>query len=223
LLEKKFYDEGVAGKDRKVFATWLFNLIAKKTEKKSLLQPFIDHVKTRKAPFNDVSELLSIPEFSECFHDTLFYTKQENKSDQQQKSQKIFLTDIFTVVSESDVIQPWLLSPSVCALLDIQLPASQYNHEDKKEEKKIDLSSFKQKPEWSKDWEKGLQARYGVPFDKIPEEMQNFFAGDFSATVFSVIIEVVYENVAVKLFVYLKQKRLPDGSITYDVIKIYQV
>ncbi len=222
LLQKKFYDEGVAGKDRKVFATWLFTKIAKITGKKSLLQPFVDHVKNRKAPFNDVVELLSIPEFSECFGDAVFYAHHEKK-DTEQSTEKIFLTDLFTVVNESDVIQPWLLSPSVCALLDIQSKVDEHHKEEKKEDKKIDLSSFKQNSDWSKDWEKSLQSKYGVSFDKIPEEMQNFFAGDFSATVFSVIIEVVYESIVVKLFVVLKQKRLPDGSITYDVIKIYQV
>ena len=230
LVSKKFYDEGIEGKDRKIFATWLFEKIAKITEKPSLLQPFVEHMKQRKAPLNDVTELLVIKEFSDCFEQAVFYGQQskaqESKSkDKDKKSKKLFLTDLFTVACENDTIQPWLLSPSVCALLDM---AQKNDKKDKndildKKEEKIDLSSFKQQQDWQKDWDAALKPLYGVSYDKIPESVRGILAPSFQATVFSVLASVFNENMTVQVFAILKQKRLPDGAVVYDVIKTYQV
>jgi hypothetical protein len=229
LVNKKFYDEGVTGKDQKVFATWLFEKIAKITEKPSLLQPFIEHVKHRKVPFNDVTELLAIKEFATCFSQTVFYEPEQPNTSPDKKIQKLFLTDIFTVASESDTIQPWLLSPSVCVLLDIAQKGSKHEASEKKEETKVDLSSFKQQADWQKDWDVGLKPLYDVSFDKIPEPVRSMLSTQFSVTVFSMLATVAKEavegenNMTVRIFAILKQKKLPDSSIIYDVIKIYQV
>ena len=229
LVDKKFYNEGIEGKDRKVFATWLFNKIAQETGQPSLLQPFIEHVKERKVPFNDVTQLLAIKEFAACFSQAVFYEPKQPDASLDKKIQKLFLTDIFTVASESDTIQPWLLSPSVCVLLDIARKGTAQNESEKKEEKKVDLSSFKQQADWPKDWDGSMKPLYDVSFDKIPEPVRGMFSKQFSATVFSMLATVSREVVEgensreVQIFAILKQKKLPDSSITYDVIKIYQV
>ncbi|AXK60713.1 hypothetical protein [Candidatus Chromulinivorax destructor] len=222
LVQQKFYDEGVAGKDRKVFATWLFDRIAKITEKPSLLQPFIDHMKQRKSPLNDVTELLTIKEFSTCFADAIFYSKGSVDQADNARNKKIFLMDIFTVAHESDVLQPWLFSPSVCVLLDIAQKNEKNGILEKKEEK-IDISSFKQESNWQKDWDAALKELYGIPYDKIPDSVKGLLATQFSSTVFSVMATVSKEDVIAQVFAILKQKRLPDGAIIYDVIKTYQV
>lgn len=229
LIDKKFYHEGVAGKDQKVFATWLFDRIAKITEKPSLLQPFIEHVKQRKSSFNDVTELLAIKEFAECFSQSIFYESQLQGVSDDKKNRKIFLTDIFTVASENDTIQPWLLSPSLCVLLDITQKSSKHQESEKKTDEKFDLSSFRQKADWSKDWDLGLKPLYDVSYDKIPEPARGMLATEFSVTTFSILATITREviedekNMMVRIFAILKQKRLPDHSIIYDVIKIYQV
>jgi len=222
LVQKKFYDEGIAGKDKKVFATWLFDKIAAITGKKSLLQPFIDHVKQRTSGFNDVTELLAIKEFSDCFSQTVFY-ETSTPDEKLEKKVIVYLTDIFTVVSENDTIQPWLLSPSVCALLDIVQADSKQSESGKQEDKKIDLSSFKQQSDWRSDWDAGPKTIYGISFDKVPESVQGAFATQFQVSVFSMMATVVTESMTVKIFAILKQRRLPDSSVAYDVIKIYQV
>ncbi|MBP6870274.1 hypothetical protein KBC04_05300 [Candidatus Babeliales bacterium] len=229
LENKKFHNEGITGKDQKVFVTWLFDRIAVITEKPSLFGPFVEHLKQRKAPFNDVTQLLEIKEFAACFGQTVFYDEESQKLDPDKKSNKIYLTDIFTVSSEHDTIQPWLLSPSVCALLDIVQTSSKQGESEKKEEKKFDLTSFKLNTDWAKDWEILLKQVYGVSYDKIPEPVRCMFLPQFSVTVFSVLVTVKKQlvesenNMTVGIFAILKQKRLPDNSITYDVIKIYQV
>jgi hypothetical protein len=225
LVNKKFYDEGISGKDQKVFATWLFDRISALTGKPSLLQPFIEHLKQRKSLFNDVTELLAIKEFAVCFSDAVFYEPQSHGLSVDKKRSKLYLTDIFTVASENDTIQPWLLSPSVCALLEI----AEKNHQKQESEKKVDLSSFKQQADWSKDWDIGLKNLHGISFDKIPGPVQGMFSTQFSATVFSMLAVVMNDviesenNIKVRIFVIFKQKKLPDNSIVYDVIKIYQV
>lgn len=229
LVNKKFYDEGVQGKDKKVFATWLFDKIALLTGKPSLLQPFVEHLKQRKTPFNDIMQLVAIKEFAACFQDAIFYDQEQSKQVSDKKTKKLFLTDIFTVASESDTIQPWLLSESVCALLDIQQQGSTSQDSEKQEDKKIDLSSFKLQADWSKDWDTGLKTMYKVAYDKIPEPVRAMFANQFSANVFSVMARVTRQvnddqyDKAVRIYAILKQENLPDNSITYDVIKIYQV
>lgn len=229
LTQKKFYDEGVPGKDQKVFATWLFEKIAKITGKPSLLQPFIEHVKQRKIPFNDVTELLGIKEFADCFAQAVFYEKKKQTQETDRKVAKLYLTDIFTVSSEHDTIQPWLLSPSLCALLDITEKESKQDQAEKKEDQKIDLSSFKLQADWATDWDAGLKQVYGISYDKIPEVVAGMFSKKFLATVFSVLacvsnkVQDSENNDAVKIFAILKQIKLPDNSIAYDVIKIYQV
>ena len=222
LVQKKFYDEGVEGKDRKVFATWLFDKISKITGKPSLLGPFTEHMKQRKAPLNDVTELLVIKEFATCFNQAVFYEQQPANLPPDQKNKKIFLTDVFTVSCENDTIQPWLLSPSVCALLDIAQKNDKNDILEKKEEK-LDLSSFKQKSDWNTDWDTMLKSLYGISYDRVPKEIREILATQFSATVFSVLASVTNENMTVQIFAILKQKRLPDGAIFYDIIKIYQV
>lgn len=222
LANKKFYDEGVAGKDRKVFATWLFDKIAAVTGKNSLLIPFIEHLKQRKAPFNDVTELLAIKEFQSCFSQTIFYGQESLIQEKGPQRKKIFLTDLFTVSCEHDTIQPWLFSPSVCVLLEIAQKNDKNDILDKKEEK-IDLSSFSQQSDWQKDWDIKLKPLYGISYDQVPESVRGLLATQFVSNVFSVGASVVHENMTTQIFAILKQKKLPGGAIVYDVIKTYQV
>ena len=226
---KKFHGEGVQGADFKVFTKWIFDRIAVITEKPSLFGAFVEHLKQRTTPFNDVTELLAIKEFADCFGQAVFYEQSNLQKEDNKTAAKIFLTDIFTVVSEHDTIQPWLLSPSVCALLDIAQTNSQQLGLEKKEDKKFDTASFKVQADWLKDWDALLKPIYGVAFDKIPEQVRFMFAKQFSVTVFSIMVTVVKQvidgenNMIVRIFAILKEKKLPDNSITYDVIKVYQV
>jgi len=222
-VHKKFYNEGSPDNDQKVFATWLFEKIAELTEQKSLLQPFIEHVKQRKLPFNDVTELLSIKEFAQVFQHNIFYDKVVDE-----KKNKLFLTDVFTATSEDDTIQPWLLSPSVCALLGIEKEQKTQEFENKAN-KKIDLSGFKITSSWQTDWDALLKPVYGITYDKIPLPVTGVLSKEFKVNVFSIGVTITREsiegenNIKTRIFAILKEKKLPDDSITYDIIKVYLV
>ncbi len=70
---------------------------------------------------------------------------------------------------------------------------------------------------------------YDISYDKIPESVRSMFSTQFMANVFSILVTVAREtvtsenNMTARIFAILKEKKLPDNSITYDVIKIYQV
>ncbi len=229
LVENKFYDEGVEGKDQKVFATVLFDQIAKITGHPSLLNAFAEYMKQRKLPFNDVTELLAIPEFATCFAQDIFYQQPTRKENEDAKNQKIFLTDIFTVASENDTIQPWLLSPSLCVLLGIAPSHHQQDGAGQQEDKKIDTSGFQPQANWAKDWDTTIKSIYEISYDKLPDAYKIKLAPTFAPTTFSLLISVEKEvvagenNMKKEMFAILKEKKLPDNSINYDVIKLYQV
>src|SRR3990167_3033364 len=134
--KKKFLFEGTP-KDCKKLCVWLFEKIATLTKKPSLFGPFEKYLETRTFDFNDTTELLSIKEFSDVFGSNLFITfestKQEvkNESQLQTQQQKIFLTDIFTVSTEQNTINPWLFSSSWCKILDLK-PKEKLSEEEKK-------------------------------------------------------------------------------------------
>ncbi|MGZ6250581.1 MAG: hypothetical protein ACXWL2_00980 [Candidatus Chromulinivorax sp.] len=228
LIEKKFYNEGVENKDQKVFVTWLFDKIAVLTEKPSLLPAFTEHVKQRKVPFNDVTELLAIKEFATCFDNAIFYNVSDNTNESVSKRTKLFLTDIFTVSSESDTIQPWLLSPGLCALLDIPQKKNDQNSFEKKE-KDVDLSGFKVQADWQKDWDKTIKSMYTITYDKIPKIVQANLAKEFKVSTISMIAKVRrdsddgQDSMRLGIYAILKEKKLQDGSTMYDVIKMYQI
>lgn len=224
FIEKKFYDQGIEGKDKKAYISWIFEKIAALEEKPSLLEPFIKHLEQRKGPFNDVTELLQIPEFAQQFQDTVFYTTQNLDKN---KKNRLFLTDIFTVTCKHDRMQPWLLSESIQALAGIK---SEKNRLDKKD-KKIDLTKFSLQADWKNDWKMTLQPIYDLSYDQIPDQLRTMLSSSFSADFFSINIEVINPLIDThneptqlhKIFAILEQKKLADGSIMYDVIKIYQL
>ena len=222
--DQKFYDQGIDGLDKKVFAQWIFDKIASITGKPSLLKPFEEHVKHRKAPFNDVTELLSIKEFASCFSGNVFYEFDEEDKEKKLKKDgvKLFLTDLFTVSSESDKLQPWLLSPSVCVLLGIVEKDKEKDLSEAKKDKSI-FSFFKQKVDWQKDWDSSLQKVYGISYQSIPQQVRSLLMAEFRVNVFSVLIAVTRGDIKSRVFAILKQRMLPDHSVYYDVIKVYQV
>jgi flagellar basal body rod protein FlgB len=225
IAKQKFYDEGYANKDKKVMAKWIFDKIAEKTGKPSLFEKFETFMKQRKSSLNDVTELLQIKEFAECFADKIFYTmdEQKNSSLNAENKELIYLTDIFTVASEQDSVQPWLLSPSVCVLLGIQqMEKREKDMLDKTYDASI-LSHFKKKANWATDWDLSLKDVYGVSYSQIPNQARLLLTSEFSANIFSLLLKVTIGNVTTQIYALLKQRRLPNQDIFYDVIKVYHV
>lgn len=225
IVDKKFYDEGFPKKDKKVFAAWLFDQIAKITGRPSLLNPFVQYMEKQKAPLNDVTQLLSIPEFAQCFQDAIFYEVDEQKEQDITKEEKakIYLTDIFTAVSDEDTLQPWLLSPSVCVLLGEQEKEKKDTDGSDSKGDKAALAQFKNKANWAADWDTTLQKIYGISYAQIPNQIRLMLTPEFQVNIFSLLLQVKIGQTKAKIYAFLKQRILPNKDIFYDVIKVYQV
>lgn len=208
--KKKFMYEGQPN-DRKKLCTWLFAQIATITGKPTLMPAFEEHLKTRSIDFNDVTELLGIQEFSQQFADFLFWSFDSNEN------KKIFLTDIFTVCTEQETINPWLLSPSWCVILNLQ--PKQKMEED--EIKKI-FSTFKIDANWETDWNRSLQPFYQKEYKDLPQEIKSILTTRYEANIFSLLLKAKITETISTIFTIVKANTKQHLS-GFDIVKTYQV
>jgi hypothetical protein len=162
----------------------LFERIEKATGGKEMLKAFEAFLKKRKTKLDDVTELLMIKEF-EVFKDTLFYNPPDKVVPKEVKN-TIYLTDIFTIWSGKKSIQPWLLSDSMCGVLE--LTRAKEGAVDEKQ--KIVAEISKAMPEsltWPDGWNKNLKLLYGKDFASLPKGIELLLDTKFEPMIFSVI------------------------------------
>lgn len=220
--KKKFLFEGTP-KDRKKLAIWIFEKIAVLTKKPSLFASFEKYLQTRDFDFNDVTELLSIKEFADVFAVDLFFNSQnlndENQLSpkQKQEPEKIFLTDIFTVSTEQDSINPWLFSSSWCKILDLK-PKQKLTDEEKK---KI-FSQVVKTSNWESDWNKNLKDLYQKEYKDLPQEIKTILTTEFEANIFSLLLKVNIAETNSTIFTIVKAKA-KDSLMRFEILKTYQI
>ncbi|MBP6892750.1 hypothetical protein KBB68_04200, partial [Candidatus Babeliales bacterium] len=188
--KKKFLFEGTP-KDRKKICSWIFEKIATISKKPTLFPAFEKYLAKRDFDINDVTELLSIKDFADVFEENLFIEFEEiseqKTTDQAPTngSTKIFLTDLFTVSTEQDTINPWLFSPSWIKILDLK-PKQKLTIEEKK---KI-FSQVQKTANWESDWNKNLKDFYQKEYKDIPQEIKTILTTEFEANIFSLLLKV---------------------------------
>jgi hypothetical protein len=213
--KKKFIAEGQAG-DRKKLCIWLFERIAALTKHSSLFPAFEKHLMSRSFDFNDVTELLSISEFAQAFDNNvfLFFTEPDSPK---ASTDKVFLTDIFTVSTEQETINPWLFSQSWCKILNLQ-PKQKLNPEEKK---KI-FSTIAKTNNWQSDWDKNLKEFYQKEYKDIASEIKTILTTEFEANIFSLLLKVNIGETNSTIFTIVKSKA-KDRLISFEIIKTYQI
>ncbi len=203
-----------------------FKELEKKSGGKELFKSFAAFLKNRTYKINDVTELLTIKAF-EPFKNKLFYeppriAKKEAES-QEKKQATIYLTDIFTVYSQEKLIQPWLLSNSMCALLNLETSHSGDIEKRTKSIKKW-VEDFKQDAKWDRDWDKELSSVYGKKFNIVPKFIKPLLATRFGPTVFSVLSYGRVGEVTQR-FLAIVEKGKPsqeqDGRADVTIRKLY--
>lgn len=220
--KKKFLFEGTPN-DRKKLCTWLFEKIAILTKKPSLFPAFEKYLVTRTFDFNDVCELLTVKEFADTFGSALFLTFPEQKIDQQPLSEQviepkdIFLTDIFTVSTEQETINPWLFSSSWCKILDLK-PKQKLSDEEKK---KI-FSQVAKTANWDSDWNKNLKDFYQKEYKDLASEIKTILTTEFEANIFSLLLKVNIGETNSTIFTIVKSKA-KDNLINFEIEKNYQI
>lgn len=182
-------------KNMRIFFQQLFAQIKDQTGA-DLFAEFEKFLKERKYPLNDVTELLTIKGF-EIFKDTAFIDPLALP----QKKPALYLTDIFTVFSSKQSIQPWLISNSLAALLKLQRDPEKIPPVDDL------LKNFKDKNDWKTDWDKSLKNLYGIEFAAVPKYIQQFLNPVFDPRIFSVFAFATVGSATVRLFAILEREK----------------
>lgn len=160
--------------------------------------------KQRGEPLQEVTELLTIPEF-QVFQDKLYYeplTKaQPVPSSAQQQVQKVpvYLTDIFTVYNDQAHVDPWLFSNSIAAGLGLKT-AIPNDTQQRRELIKTLEKNFKPYAAWSKDWDKLMNQWLGKPFAALPKGIEPLLSTTFAPQYFSVLSIGTYRKVSIRVF-----------------------
>ena len=182
-----------------------------------LFQAFEKIVKEIKFPFNDATELLVRKEFSH-FKDVLFYQPPTTK-----KQDTIYLTDIFTVWSSSDKIEPWLFSDSINGLLG--LPRVEVDDIKKRKDQVENwIKNFKEKSQLATGLANNFMPMYGKELRTLPKNIDSMLSTTFDPQYFSVLVHGTVGEVTQRVYAILERnKSSQDGNIEYDVIikKLY--
>jgi hypothetical protein len=208
--KKKFLNEGQPN-DRKKLCTWLFEKIASITKKPSLFPAFEKHLASRGLDFNDVTELLSIKEFETAFQSNVFLNFEASEKE------NVFLTDIFTVSTEQDTINPWLLSQSWCKILGLK-PKQNMSQE---EINKL-FSKCAKTAKWETDWNNSLKDLYQKEYKDLAQEVKTILTTQFEANIFSLLLKANINETSSTIFTIVRSKA-KNSLISIEVMKAYQI
>lgn len=222
--KQKFVNEGQPQGDMKKMLQELFIRLEKLTGGKELFKGFEKFLKDRQYKVNDATQLLSIKEFSIVFRENVWYQPPEQTKDTTKKEQRpVYLTDLFTVWSGTAQVEPWLLSDSMRALLDLKRVEPQ--DKDEKESMKERLKKFKTQATWSSDWNTLLAPLYGKDFSKLPQGIDVLLRPTFGGATFSVLSYGVVGSITQKIVAIVERRESSskERDARFDVIikKLY--
>jgi|SRR5579872_3907485 len=215
------FDKGAFQGDEKagwkVIMQELCKTMEKFTKADNLFPALEKIIKDAKYEFNDATELITRKEFAP-FKDILFY-----RPPTQKKQDTIYLTDIFTVWSSSDKLEPWLFSDSVNALLG--LPRVEVDDIKKRKEQIQNwVKNFKVQANWQQDWTTMLMPVYGKELRTLPKYIDSMLSTNFAPRFFSVLVEGKVGDITQRMYAILERNKRSQGDvIEYDVImkKLY--
>ncbi len=147
----------------------------------------------------------------EVFRDTVFldpFAPLRND-----KKQPVFLTDLFTVESARSGIEPWLLSPSLLAVMNLKRGT----------EKSIEdlLKTFKERTDWKTDWTNSLKNLYSVDYAALPKGISSLFTAAFEPQFFNVISVGIVGGISVRMLAIIERtKPGQDGKAGVFIRKI---
>jgi hypothetical protein len=198
--------------------------IEKVTKLTDLFPAFEKTFKERRSKYNDATELITKKEFN-YFKDFLFFEPPQTteKEKKEKKQQQIYLTDIFTIWTNSGKIEPWLFSHSLIVLFGL---TSAEQDDSKKRTEQVEgwLKNFKKKTNWEQDWKTTLQPMYGKELRTLPKHIDSMLSTTFDPRFFSVRVHAHVGEVTQQLYAVLERtKRSQGNEIVYDVIirKLY--
>lgn len=203
----KFIGEGNAQNDMKKVMQEVFNMLKERTGA-DLFAEFEKFLKERKYPINDVTELLAIKGF-DIFKNEVFEDVESSKAD---KKPKIYLSDLFTVSTPKALIEPWLLSDSTLALLNLK--------RDKEKSADDLVKNYKDRSDWKTDWVKALKPLYNIDYTALPKGIASLLNPSFAPRFFNVFSIGTVGGTSVRLFAILERIKATDGIAKIVIRKV---
>jgi hypothetical protein len=176
-----------------------------------------------KYPYNDVSELLKIPQFDNYFKNKLFL---DYPLADEEGQKKIFLMDLFTVFTESLQLQPFLLSHSVIQMLGLKLSDDSTERKEALEEalkSEPPPEGTKKEEQLKAEWNNLYRPIFGTEFEELPPNASAFLNPSLMPTYFSVVSSAKVGRVTKKLYAILQLRIIGDSELSFDVIKLYWI
>lgn len=170
------------------FISEFFKSGFKSIGKEDLFREFEKFLKERHYKLDDPTELLLIKGF-EVFRHALFYAPREGAAKEEGSKEKgpLYLADIFTVWSGKTTVDPWLLSPSMCTVFELQRIDTGTDLENRKKLAKQWIKDFKSQNNWQQDWNKMLAPVYGIDYGSLPKGFDSILNTKFDPRIFSVL------------------------------------
>ncbi len=195
----------------------LCKIIEQTNKSEGLFAAFEKIIKESTHEFNDATELITHKAF-QSFQDTLFYHPPTLE-----KQTALYLTDIFTVWSRSDKLEPWLFSDSINGLFG--LPRVEVD-DVKKRAEQVDawIKNFKTRSNWQQDWQTLLMPIYGKELRTLPKNIDSVLKPTFVPQYFSILVEAKVDEVTQRLYAIVNRIDHSSGNnveYTIEIIKLY--
>lgn len=184
------------------------------TGDKKSSESILTFLKKRAYPLNDVTELLQSSD--DYFATHVFYEPQE-----EQNKKSLYLTDLFTTWTQTDRLQPWLLSESLATCLGF----AQAKKDDTQAREQMMtewLKPFKEKVDWQKEWNTILKPIYQKDKQQIAAPLLARFNPTYAPTTFGVIAYGIVDEVVQKCYAILHFTENRDKVIVF-LEKLYWV
>lgn len=173
----------------------IFGNIKKESGSEGLFEALETFLKERDDKLRDITELLTIKSFAN-FKNDIFYTPEHQSSTGKEKK-PLYLTDIFTLWSGKRTIDPWLLSYSMRAILD--LPEANQGIVANA------LKNFKGSYSWPADWNNIFSKIYKKDFNNLPKGIASLLASTFGPETFSVLSYATVGQITHRLFAIVER------------------
>lgn len=188
----------------------------KRLNKEDLFSEFEKFLKARQYRLDDITELLRIPGFV-AFKDNVFYPGPLKEKKEEKNETPVYLTDIFTVWSGKQTIDPWLLSHSMCGLVGIKQATTQNVNSRKKAVEQV-IKDVTLEAQWATDWKKYLLPLYGVEFGALLKGVDRLFDAKFEPKMFSVLSYGIVGDVTQKMLAIVERtEEKNDKKLAYTV------
>ncbi len=200
------------------FLNELFDKMKPFVKGDNLFEVCAEFLKEQKYELADVSELLEAKGFKEAGFE-LFYVPEEEKEKKESSAKLLFLSDIFTIWSGKDTVDPLLLSPTLRKIFDLN-PEGVTKSLDPEVLKKIVEKIPLPAVSWQKEWDTYLKSVYEKELKNVSKQFISILSSKFEPQTFSVLCYGKAGRVEQKLVAIITRSFTPEGEV-FEIKKLY--